>query len=555
MSSNSSSERLEVVKEVVVQDVSSGEEPPMNEWSSLVLESPEENRKRVLAAQGLYSPGSGEICSKYISMSDSDVPKHVYYNYPAVLDPGIFEAITKPDKHMVYDDDGQELYRALCLDMDISPIRMFQKNLLSQEINLSYYGVTSAGVRAMTMALQYNKYVQRLNLTDNFLNDDACYHLGCLLTTNSTLKALILSGCRIGPSGVLRLIDTLTINRSLTTLDISRNCLTEEGGLHFAEQLALGTTVLRINLSNNQLGKQTAIAFADALEFRNKLTHFDLSWNNFFHAPSTVKMLDALSRSEVMQELNLAWNAMEGEKVAGAISSLFYIPTLKILDLSNNRFQGEAVALIIDTLVKAKKLVTFDLSSNPLSPEDAVLVLRKMLKPRVKLENLLLENICVNKEFIVCLDRVKRMKSRKNFTIKYGKVLKNWTIRGQDAREILNRAHYLGMIDKKRRIDVALFFLRITKQNPKPISVKDMIDIVDSEGVPMDDDLIAELANVFPGPKSTKAKFINLVKICEFINRLWPNKVLPPTPPSEPEPEPIPEPPKAKEKGKKRKKQ
>ncbi|XP_031768345.2 leucine-rich repeat-containing protein 74B-like [Galleria mellonella] len=550
MSSSSSSKYTQIQQDKIIEEKSSDSDPPMSEWSSLVIELSAENKKKSLAARGLYSPGSGEICSKYISMSDSDISRHVYYNYPAVLDPGINEALSLPNKPVIYPDNGQELYLATCKEMNVCPVRLFIKSLLLQEINLSYYGVTPPGVRAMSMALQYNKHVQRLNLTDNFLNDDACYHLGSMLTTNATIKELILAGCRIGASGVLRLIDTLSINRNLTTLDLSRNCLGEEGGLHFAVQISQGATISRVNLSNNQLGKQTALAFADALEFRNTLTHIDLSWNNFFHSPSTVKMLDVLSNSEVLKEINLSWNSMEGEKIAGAVANLFLIPTLTLLDLSNNRFRGESIPLMISNIIKAKKLLIFDLSFNPLSPDDALVVLQQMLKPRVKIENLYLENICVDKNFMICLDRVKKMKSRKNFIIKHGHVIQNWTVYGQDSREvILNRAKFLGMRDKKRRVDIALFFLRLTKEYPKAITVKDLIDKVDAENVPLDGDLIAELANVFPGPKSAKAKYINLVNICEYINRIWPDKVLPPTPP--PELEPMPEPPKRKLKGKK----
>ncbi|CAH0406326.1 unnamed protein product [Chilo suppressalis] len=543
-SSSSSSEEKVALILAPVEIESSGEEPPMSEWSSLTVSIPEENKKKALMAQGLYSPGSGEVCAKYITMSDSDVFRHHYYNYPAVLDPGITQALLVPEQPVIYTDDGQDLYKALCKEMDTHVVGLFHAGLITEEINISYYGVNPYAVRPMAMALQFNKTVRRVNLSNNFLNDDACFHLSQMLTTNTTIKELNLEGCRIGSSGIFRLGSTLAVNRSLEVLNLSKNCLGEEGGIRFASQIGDGAGVPRIILSNNDLGRLTAFAFAEALEYRNKITHLDLSWNNFFHAPSAVKMLEQLSNSEVLEDINLSWNALEGERIASAIQSLLCVPTLRVLNLSNNRFNGEAIRLMISNLMKSKKLTIFDLSFNPLSTVDAHAVLEKMLRPRVKIETLLMEGISVEKTFLVLLEKVMRMKSRKNFSIKYGRVLSNWTIEGPNVRKlILERANYLGMRERKRRVDIALFFLRINKDYTRHIPVKVLLDRIELENVPMDEDLVNEMAVLFPGPKSTKTKTVNINAICEYIHRIWPEKKLPPTPPPEPEPEPEPEPP------------
>lgn len=539
------------------EELSSGDDPPMSDWSSLIVVLPEQNKKMALLAQGLYSPGSGDVCGKYIAMSDSDIARHLYYNYPAVLDPGIMEALEDPRKPTIYKFDGQDLYLALCAEMNICPVRLFHRSLLTAEINLSFYGVNPNGVRPMAMALLYNRTVRRLDLTDNFLNNDACYHLARLLMINSTLKELVLSGCRIGASGMLRLASTLPVNRSLETLDLSKNCLGDDGAVHFAKTIFEGAGVTRVSLSRNNLGRATAIALAESFECRNVITHLDLSWNNFFHAPSMVKILDELSESTALQELNLSWNAMEGERVAAALKYVFRVPSLKVLNISNNRFQGEAVMVLLGNLGKAKKLVTLDLSFNPLSTEDAYHTLEKMLRPAVKLENLCLDGITVEKSFLTLLERVTKMKSRKKFSIKHGRVLHNWTVAGPDPRRlIMERMDYLGKSNRRQRLDVALFFLKIGKEYKKPIPVKTLIDIKDSVKAPLDDDLINRLAEIFPGSKSAKTKTINIQAICEYVNRIWPDKKLPPTPPELEPGEPVPEPPPTatrKEKGKEQK--
>lgn len=98
MSSNSEASVEEKVSvELLYQhSIESSEDPPIAEWSSFILPENVINPKKELYKKGLYDPGSGEICGKYIAMSCSSVLRHVYYNYPANEDPGIEEALLKP---------------------------------------------------------------------------------------------------------------------------------------------------------------------------------------------------------------------------------------------------------------------------------------------------------------------------------------------------------------------------------------------------------------------------------------------------------------------------
>lgn len=68
--------------------------------------------------------------------------------------------------------------------------------LIYTHILLKYYGVNPVGVRAMSMALNCNQYVRRLDLTSNFLSEDACYHLGQMLRENVALQELVFCECR-----------------------------------------------------------------------------------------------------------------------------------------------------------------------------------------------------------------------------------------------------------------------------------------------------------------------------------------------------------------------
>ncbi|CAH2073137.1 unnamed protein product, partial [Iphiclides podalirius] len=383
MSSEESTDELKAETTQVIykcQDEADSEEVSMSEWSSLVEELPEENVKRKLYAEGLYEPGSGEICTKYVAMSASSVIRHPFYNYPAVLDPGIKEAILDPEDKVVYPNDGQKLYLAICKEMNQCPVKSFHEGLIKEVIDLRYYNVNPNGVKAMAKALEHNRNVTALDLTDNFLNDDACYHLSEMLVTNSVLKDLNLTGCRIGPSGVKQLMFGLPLNRSLRVLNLSKNQIGDEGIKYLAESI----------------------------------------------------------------------------------------------------------------------------------------------------------HIKEAKEYLV---------------VTYGDVLGDYKVAEPDLRDIvLNRADFLVKKRKKRSsVDIALLAMQLLKDNYKVMSAKAFGTAIENSGLVLDEDLVNGIVEVFAGPKSKKAKTIDITLLVDFVKRKWPDRQLPPTPPPEPEPEtqiepePIPE--------------
>ncbi|CAH2210742.1 jg18545 [Pararge aegeria aegeria] len=540
MSSECSDEEVKTEYIYVAPIEESSEEPPIDEWSSLVMELPEENPKRLLYKEGLYSPGSPEICTKYISMSASSVLRHPYYNYPAVLDPGIKEALLKPEAKVTYPDDGQALYLATCRDMKQCPVMKFYRELLTEKIDLRYYCVQPFGVRAMCMALSYNRNVNSFDLTDNFLIDDACFHLGEMLISNSTLKKMILSGCKVGPKGVKLLFAGLPLNRGLRTLNLNKNAIGDLGVEHFASTIIRGIDVQEVYLSYNNIGGKAANILAEAFETYNKLTILDLSWNNLC-APivGTVNLLNRLSESKILQELYLSWNSLAGARIGTAIKSVLKIPSLRTLDLSNNKLSGDGVQNFISNMVKPKKMVTLNLSFNPLTQEDSLKVLQKMKLNTVKIRNLFMDGVLVDGAFLVLLDQLKGMKAKQNCVITYGGITGGYQVQGPDARDlVLDRIEFLTMKSKKKKVDFALVILQMQKDNINIMNAKSFEDAIIASEAPLDSDLISEMVNAFPGPKNPKFKNISIDLFADFIRRKWPDRKLPPTPPPEPEPEP-----------------
>ncbi|KPJ04997.1 Uncharacterized protein C14orf166B [Papilio xuthus] len=537
----------EVTHLILKHDDDSSVEVPVSEWSSMINEGPGENPKYALYAAGLYRPGSGEICAKHIAMSASSVLIHPYYHYPAIPDPGIKEAILEPEEKVIYTDDGQAKYLAACKDMNQYVVETFYKGLLEEKIDLKYYCVDPYGVKAMAMALRNNKNVTSIDFTDNFLNDDACFHLGEMLVTNLVMRELNLTGCRIGASGVKRLMANLPTNRSLRCLNLSRNKLGDEGAKYILDGFVRGLELPRLILRYNDLTGEAANYLTEALETYDRFTLLDLSWNKLSLIPyGTFHLLLQLSNCENLEDLNLSWNALSGPRIGSAIKAVMSAGKLKKLDISNNRFSEDAVDDIADGMWFAKKMQTLDLSYNPMTVNDALKIIGKMKFGRVKVQNLLMENIIVDSNFMQQLRHIKKIK--KKVIITHGDVIDTSKPPDPDLREIvLNRADFLTKKQKKVQTDIALFAQQLVKESRTKMNAKAFAEAVEASGLPLNDDLVNEIINAFPGPKSGKGRTIDVNHLVDFAKRKWPDRKLPPTPPPEivepvvePEPEPVP---------------
>lgn len=524
-------------------EIDSSEEPLMEKWSSLILQKPEESLKRIKYREGLYDPGSGEICTKYIPLSASSILRHPYYNYPAVTDPGIVEALVDPEPNVIYPDDGQELYLKLCKESGLCPISGFHRQLLQNNINLRYYGVQQMAFRIIAMSLKLNKFVSTLDLTDNWINEDGCFHLGAMLAENATLQVLVLQGCRIGPEGARRLFVNLPQNRALRQLNLCKNQLGDEGVEYLAKSISLGADVCDIDLSYNSLTDEAAKSLIDALEINNKLTALNLSWN-MIRSPNVIFALCCvLAENDGFSDLDLSWNSLSGARIGKSISVLLKNKNLTNLDLSNNKLCGAAVKPIAKALEKGPpNLISLNLSSNPMTPQDAHKILCPMIKPTVKLRKLLLDNIPVNSNFIALREEILSLKPQGNIEITHGRINADAIRKKVNLKDlVLNRIDYIAKTKYKRRnVDIALIVMQLHKENPEPMDTKFFIREVKNRGLPLEEELADQLTTLFAGPPKPKSTTVNLMAMIDYFKRKWPERQLPPTPPPQPEPEPLP---------------
>ncbi|KAG6463416.1 transformation/transcription domain-associated protein [Manduca sexta] len=180
------------------------------------------------------------------------------------------------------------------------------------------------------------------------------------------------------------------------------------------------------------------------------------------------------------------------------------------------------------------------------------MILTALRQKAVKVQNLLMDNIVISKDFIAEKTAILKLSFRAKTHITHGPVTKNYTLSMPDMRLIvMKRIDFVSSrASKKCKVDIMLFFLSLQKTNEGPdIQIRLLYKHLVLAGVHVDIELIEEMANLFPGQPTDKgAKTVNLPGVVEYMSRLWPDKKLPPTPPPPPPPPP---PPKGKSKKKK----
>lgn len=287
-------------------EVASSSESVITILTSDAEKEEEEEEKLIVQSIGYDS----RLCLTESNVDDSHL-KLFNYCYPIPEDPGIVPAfwILYPNPS-TYETDGVKKFTDLITTMKLQPIRKISQMLKTDEINLRYYNLNPRAVRAICEALFYNTNVKSVDLKDNWLDIDACFHLNELLVNNKVLTSLNLSGCLIGPDGAKRLQEGIGAAPSLLNLNLSRCNLEDKGLQCIAIGVYCSSSLLNVDLSGNRIGLGSGAAFQTMLTQTDTVTRLNLSWNSLFSKEFWAKFIVGLNRNTTLDELDMSWNGL-----------------------------------------------------------------------------------------------------------------------------------------------------------------------------------------------------------------------------------------------------
>ncbi|XP_052133307.1 NLR family CARD domain-containing protein 3-like isoform X1 [Frankliniella occidentalis] len=224
--------------------------------------------------------------------------------------------------------------------MGLVPISRFLQQLNEGLVDLRFYGVNPRTVRAIAQALMYNPSVHTLDLSGNWLSDEAAYYLAeLLLRENVALRRLAMRGCKLSARAAAMLAEGVELNHSLQELDLADNELGDDGVKAMQEALAQNDELRELDLSNNNLGPAAAAALGKALRENQTIESLGLSRNNLYEdVPKGLRVLlrAIQQREKSFQHLDLAWNALNAS-AAVPLRAFLVRSTVQELFLDHNR--------------------------------------------------------------------------------------------------------------------------------------------------------------------------------------------------------------------------
>ncbi|KAI9207027.1 uncharacterized protein BJ171DRAFT_579380 [Polychytrium aggregatum] len=171
-------------------------------------------------------------------------------------------------------------YESACKVLGIVPASSFASKASGQsEVILKHRGLGPKGAQAIADVLESNTSIQYLDLTDNWIESGGA-HIGRALQLNRFLVELNLTDNRLGPEAGREMAEMLTFNGTLKILNLAGNRLTDNEAIHFSHGLKQNSTLQVLNLSHNQIGDIGAIALGSGISSNDVLKELNLGWNH-----------------------------------------------------------------------------------------------------------------------------------------------------------------------------------------------------------------------------------------------------------------------------------
>ena len=193
-----------------------------------------------------------------------------------------------------------------------------------------------------------------------------CDVIAKMLTENTTLTHLILSGNILDSKCADKICEILCNNTTLEYLNLSANKLDSECADKICEALCNNNTVRILNLSYNKLDSECAEKICEGLCNNNSLTHLNLSFNKL-DSKCAEKICEMLCNNNTLRFLYLSENKLDSKCADKICEGLCNNNSLTDLDLSFNKLDSKCADKICEGLCNNNTLECLDLSDNNIS--------------------------------------------------------------------------------------------------------------------------------------------------------------------------------------------
>lgn len=317
-----------------------------------------------------------------------------------------------PVTKKAYDRSGRNLYHKLCKEEDLVPVSYLSKRFQCKEIVMRHHGLGSQGTFPIAKALVKNTFIEKLDLTDNYIEAPGAIALANMLLDNCFLTDIDLSENFLRSDGGEALAKVLLKNTSLQKLVLRSNHLTDKDAKAFADALKENRTLTYLDLSYNQIGEMGGIYLGAGVGMNYGLKHLDLSWN-CIRFKGAVGVAQGLKTNDCLTNLNISWN---GLSLLGCVALGRFLKkneALESLDISNNRIGLLATQKLALGIAAHPNLKILKIGKNPIG-DGGVETLLNVVKVHRTIKLLSLEDITVSPKVF---DEIKQIEKERGVTI------------------------------------------------------------------------------------------------------------------------------------------
>ncbi|CAN0408787.1 unnamed protein product [Lampetra planeri] len=269
------------------------------------------------------------------------------------------EALLRPEGPRSQDLGWGPRYREGCRTAGVCPATgVLGSGGSRPQLRLAHRALGPRGAAPLARCLTVNTVVTKLDLTDNWLQEEGCRHLSRMLKENCYIEELNVSSNRMGDGGAMALCSALRENSTITSLNLSGNNLTDEAARHLHNAMSVNRSLKELDMSHNRIGDAGAMHVAHMIANSTTLETLDLTWS-LWRCHGSVAIAAAISVNRSVRWLSLAWTGVGTEGALALREALQRNKTLHHLDLSSCRVDergARALAAGLQTNVALRSL-------------------------------------------------------------------------------------------------------------------------------------------------------------------------------------------------------
>ena len=249
------------------------------------------------------------------------------------------------------------------------------RNTNLEELDFSHNNLQPAGAIKVCRA-NLSKLI-KFNISHNGITIDAVDDIGALLSHNTKLQKLDLSGNDLQELGYKRIFKSLQIISNLLLLKVSYSSVVNEAADQLATLLLHNIFLRELDLRYNNLSTSDAVKIFSGLKNISNLVTIDISHNMITDEAAEI-IATVLSCNNKLQSLDLSCNHFTSEGFVNIFEHLKNIVYLKKLYIGSNEITIKAAHSIATVLCLNSKLEELDLSNNILQTPGTIIIFKSL---------------------------------------------------------------------------------------------------------------------------------------------------------------------------------